>query len=290
MHCDLMQINFIRFLVSITQPLGFVIAAHIENATTPTLHAAIRRMFGIFGSRWVDIIRFTSDNDKGLTALFEDMNAISVKTVTVRSGQHDHIIERMIRWLKEIIRSILHSVPYYLTDSLLIHMALSSPMKLNTFPSKTWTDNISPFECLFGEKIDLKRDIGPPFSSYCQVTNRLMTSGMQPRTLDCIYFLPRFNGSGTQSFMRLDNQIVISANHFETLPVTPDVIAYINLWATKNKLHMSMDSTFMLQDQIVDDNDSDDNDEEDDENAPRLVHLSAPPLQSPFGPPVSDNR
>ena len=61
------------------------------------------------------------------------------------------------------------------------------PMELNMFSSKAWTDKISPFDCLFGRKIDLNCDISPPFGSYCQVTIRLKTSEMQPCTLHCIY-------------------------------------------------------------------------------------------------------
>jgi hypothetical protein len=61
----------------------------------------------------MSVVKFTSDNERGLTALFGDMEGMGVQVVvTVGAGQHAHIIERTIRTFKEVIRtSYYYSVP-----------------------------------------------------------------------------------------------------------------------------------------------------------------------------------
>ena len=253
MHCDIMFVNKQAYLVSITHPLGIVLVACVENLTTPILRQAIRRMFGTIGSRRIAIVKFTSDNERGIAALFGDMNAMGVEVVTVGPGQHDHIIERMIRTLKETIRSMIHSLPYLVPDSLMQHLVLSAGKKMLLFPSATRTDRISPFEAFFGRKADSKKDIGPPFGTYCQVTTRVLSNGMEPRTLDCLYLEPAMNGTGTHKFLRLDLRTVISANHYVTLPIPPTVTATVTGWASKNKLHTSQYPQFTFHDRNITD-------------------------------------
>jgi hypothetical protein len=71
---------------------------------------------------------------------------------------------------------------------------------------------------------------------------------MEARTIGCLYLEPKMNGTGTHTFMRLDNKAVISANHYTVLPI-PDIVAtLVNGWASKNKVHTSLDPAFTFHD------------------------------------------
>jgi predicted metal-dependent HD superfamily phosphohydrolase len=94
-----------------------------------------------------------------------------------------------------------------------------------------------------GRNIDLKRDVGPPFGSYCEVAARSMTNGTDARTRTCVYLDSRLNGTGTHTFLTLDTQQVISANHYVVLPITDLVIQTINGWSAKNKNLTSTEPT-----------------------------------------------
>ena len=252
MHCDLMFVNKQPYLVSITNPIGLILVALVEQVSAPALRQAIRRMFGTFAAKNINITHFTSDNERGITALFGDMNAMGVTVVTVGPGQHDHTAERMIRTLKETIRSTIFSLPYILPDTMMPHLVLSSAKKLLLFPSpSTRSDKVSSFEAFFGRKADAQRDIGPPFGSYCQVSNRLMSNAMDARTIGCLYLEPKMNGTNTHSFLRLDNKAIIAANHYTVLPIPDFVITLINGWASKNKANTSQDPTFMFHDRDI---------------------------------------
>ena len=155
MHCDIMFINKQPFLVTITHPLEIVLVSCVENVTTPVLRQSLKRMFGTIGSQRISITKFTSDNERGIAALFNDMNAMGVRVISVGPGQHDHIIERMIRHLKETIRCTIFSLPYLMPDILMPHLVTSSVKKLLLFPSSTRADRIFPFEAFFGRKAEM---------------------------------------------------------------------------------------------------------------------------------------
>ena len=174
--------------------------ACVEDLTTPTLRKSILEMFGTIGSHRISIVRFTGENEFGLAALASDMNAMGF--IAVGSGQHDHTIERMIRHLKEIIRSTIYSLPYLVADAVMLHQVMCCARKLLLFPTSTRCDRISPFEAFFGRKAGTKIDIGPPFGTYCQVANRTMSNAMDPRTIRCNYLEARMKGTNSHSFMQ----------------------------------------------------------------------------------------
>jgi hypothetical protein len=76
MHCDIMYINKKTVLASRTEPVGVVLCACPENVSAPILRQTILKFFGTCGSRGMFVVRFTSDNERGLTALFGDMNGM----------------------------------------------------------------------------------------------------------------------------------------------------------------------------------------------------------------------
>jgi hypothetical protein len=83
----------------------------------------------------MSVVKFTSDNERGLTALFGDMDGMGVQVVTVGAGQHAHIIERTIRTFKEVIRTSYYSVPYKMPEFMLAHLIINACKKLLLFPT-----------------------------------------------------------------------------------------------------------------------------------------------------------
>jgi hypothetical protein len=93
--------------------------------------------------------------------------------------------------------------------------------------------------------------LDPSFGSYCEVAARSMTNGIDARTRTCIYLNSRLNGTGTHTFLTLDTQQVISANHCVVLPITDLVIQTINGWAAKNKNQTSTEPTFTFHERGI---------------------------------------
>jgi hypothetical protein len=209
-------------------------------------------MFGAFGSRRITITIFTSDNESGIAALAGDMSGVGVEVIAVGPGQHDHFIERMIRHLKEVIRTTKFSLPFLVPDFLMTLLVIACGNKLNLFPSTaTRTNYKTPLEAFTNRKMDLKLDTGEPTFSYCHVHDRTMSNGMTPRTIGCLYAGPKINGTGTHLFVNLATKTLISANHYVVLPIPPIVIATVNGWAASNKIHTVMDPIFTHRDRDI---------------------------------------
>jgi hypothetical protein len=277
MHCDIMYVNKIAVLVSKTEPVGVVLSACIDNVTAPIL-----RFFGTFGSQGMSITTFTSDNARGLTALFGDMNGMGVQAFTVGPGQHAHVIERTIRTYKEVIRCAYHSSPYEIADCLWPHMIINAGRKL--LSTATRTDGMSPFQAMEGRNIDLKKDVGPPFGSYCEVDVQVMTNGLNPRTRSCLYLDSKMNGTGTHTFMTLDTQQVIAANHYVVLPITDIIIQTVKSWANKNKNPTSREPVFTFHNRDITHEADDDNFEQVTVAAPSEALVEPQPLPPVFRP------
>jgi hypothetical protein len=80
-----------------------ILVACVEQVSAPVLRQGIRRMFGTLSTKKIRVTQFTSDNERGITALFGDMNGMGVTVVAVGPGLHDHTVQRMIHTLKRTV-------------------------------------------------------------------------------------------------------------------------------------------------------------------------------------------
>jgi hypothetical protein len=92
-------------------------------------------MFGAFGSTQIKIMIFTSDSERSVAALAGDMSGMGVDVVAMGHGQHNHIIERMMRHLKEVIWATKLNLPFVVPDFLVKLLVLICANELNLFPS-----------------------------------------------------------------------------------------------------------------------------------------------------------
>jgi hypothetical protein len=222
-----------------------VLVESVANLTTPVIRPALGKMFGASGSRLITNTVFTSDNVRGIAALAGGMNGMGVEIIAVRPGQHDHIIERMIRHFNGVIRATKFSLPFLIPDFMMTPLVIACGNKLNLFPSTaTRTDYKTPLEALSNRKMDLKLDTGEPNFSYCHVHDHTKSKRMTPRTIGCLYVGPRMNGTGAHVSLNLATKTIIAANHYTVLPIPPIVITTVNGWAASNKIHTVMDPVY----------------------------------------------
>jgi hypothetical protein len=177
------------------------------------------------------------------------------------------------------------TTPYEIADCLWPHMIINAGRKLLLFPSTaTRTDGMSPFQAMEGRNIDCKKDVGPPFGSYCEVDVRVMTNGLNPRTRSCLYLDSKMNGTGTHTFMTLDTQQLIAANHYVVLPITDIIIQTVNSWAKKNKNPTSREPVFTFHNCDITHEADDDNFEQVTVAAPSEALVEPQPLPPVFRP------
>jgi hypothetical protein len=145
--------------------------------------------------------------------------------------QHCGLIERNVRFLKEKIRSLCHSLPFERVPGIMVvRMVLHDIVKfVNNFARKGGVKHFSPREimsnqCLHADNLCLR------FRTYCQVAEHVEPrNSLAPHTRAAILLGSLGNLSGGQIFLALDTGHTIVRHQWVVLPMPPAVIARVTL-------------------------------------------------------------
>ena len=89
------------------------------------------------------------------------------------ASQHCGLIERNIRFIKEKVRSLHHSLPYERVPAIMIvRMVLHVVKFINGFPRKGGVKLYSPGEIMTGRRLHAD-DLRLGFGTYCQVAEHV---------------------------------------------------------------------------------------------------------------------
>ena len=153
-------------------------------------------------------------------------------------------IERCIRYMKELARSIVNGLPYACPRRIFQYLVTFVTSRANMFPSTTTPHGDSPFRLLEGRTPNDK-DTNMEFGALYQVSSRTMDNSMESRTIAAIGIAQIPNGTGTCKFMTLRKPwAIITANHFVHVPMNKDVIDLLNEMASQDSRPISKDIIF----------------------------------------------
>jgi hypothetical protein len=148
----------------------------------------------------------------------------------VAASQHCGLIELNIRFLKEMIRSLRHSLPFERVPGIMVvPMVLHIVEFVNGFPQRGGVKYYSPGEimtdcCLHANDLQLA------FGIYCQVAENIEPrNSLAPRTRAANLLGNSGNLSGGQLFLALDSGQTIVRHQWVVLPVPPAVIDCVNV-------------------------------------------------------------
>jgi hypothetical protein len=201
-HADIFFAAGSAFEITIVHPI-------VERTDTPTLRRALRPHLGTYGQRRIVMRHTYSDNKKGIICMGvqQDFAGAGITLHRTGPGMHVHIIERIIRYVKEGVRSLLSGFKYPCPKIIFLHMVTFVANRLNMFPSATRTDNFSAFQLMFIRHVNAAIDCRLEFGAYYQVHNCLHSNAVEiPRTIGAIGVGQSKNGSGTCTFLGLHQQ------------------------------------------------------------------------------------
>jgi hypothetical protein len=146
------------------------------------------------------------------------------------ASQHCGLVEQNIRFLKEKIRSIRHSLPFERVQGIMVvRMVLHIVKFVNGFPRKGGVKHFSHGEIVTGRRLHAD-DLCLGFGIYCQVAENVEPrNSLAPRTRGAISLGSSGNLSGGQVFLALDTGHTIVRHQWVVLPMPPAVIARVNL-------------------------------------------------------------
>jgi hypothetical protein len=146
------------------------------------------------------------------------------------ASQHCDLIERNIRFLKEEVRSLCHSLPYERVPAIMIvQMVLHVVKFVNGFPWKGGVKLYSPGEIMTGRRLHAD-DLRLGFGTYCQVAEHVEPcNSLAPWTRVAIALGNYGNLSDGQTFLALDTGHTIIRHQWVVLHMPPAVIARVTV-------------------------------------------------------------
>ena len=231
---DIFYIGGLTFLLTVSRGLSMCMVSHMANRKVSTLKDLIMVQVSAYQSNGFLISYLLSDNESAVTACIPFLNEKGIKVNQTSKNEHVPEVERAGRTLKERVRAVWNTLPYKLTDTMVIQLTYYACMMINMFPKKNSIGGIAPRELFTGVRVDYKRDCKLGFGEYVQVyAENDITNTMEARTYGAISLGSAGNLQGTYLFMSLTSWKIIRRRSWVEMPMPAEVIELINRQALK---------------------------------------------------------
>jgi len=182
---DIMKVNKIPFLVTISRSIRFGTVELLANQKMPTVLKVLLHVCNMYQGRGFRVTAVMMDGK--FESLRGELGAHGVLMNTASREEHVPDAKRRIRTLKERTRSTWNMLPFKKTP------AHNSNFWLNVFPEKPGVSgNLNPRELITGCKTDYNKHCQIEFGECTQVHEEHNNS-MAPRTKGAIALCPTGN-------------------------------------------------------------------------------------------------
>ena len=227
---DVMKVNKIPFLVTISRAIKFGTVAWLKNSKIETIMSSVTQVRNVYLKRGFTLEVIEADGQ--FEPLRGELGALGITLNKCSRQEHVPVAERRIRTLKERCRCIHNMLPFKkLPAMLVIQMVSTCNFWLNIYPPTDGVSrSINPRELLTGVKIDYNKHIRAEFGEYVQVHEEHNNS-MQPRTTGAIATKPTGNSQGGHWFYSLTTGRMLDQQKWTPLPMPAEVIERMNTLA-----------------------------------------------------------
>ena len=243
MEADLMFIGHeIPVLVAILSPIEYSLVVPLKDKSIDEISRGIEAILSVCQSKDVTVTWIRSDGEPALNShqMVSRLHDKHIQLDVVGAGSHAPKVERRIRFIKEKLRTILHSLPYRL-NLVLTQWAIKAANRFtNMQVSTTSMDKISPRDKFMGRPLDYRLDVYLPFGTFVQCTKPQTNNTMQSRTDSCIMLGPKEpNLTGTFYFYNIHTKKIILRNHAKAVPIPDALIDHLNASADRDHLSIN---------------------------------------------------
>lgn len=230
---DVMFVNGVSFLVSISRAIKFCTAEALANRRGATLLVGLKRIKSTYSRRGFLVNRAAADNE--FAVLENGLAEVGVVLNVVARDEHVPEIERHIRTLKERCRAIYNTLPFTrMPKRMVTELVYNATFWLHAFPVEDGlSDTISPRELITGIMVDAAKHCVLAFGAYVQ-THEEHDNSMATRTIGAIALRPSGNEQGGHYFMSLQSGRRLIRNRWTEIPMPADVIQRIHAMAQSN--------------------------------------------------------
>jgi hypothetical protein len=169
---DCFFVNKHVFFTTFSTKICFTTVTHLSNWTKEVIWAALHATYKMYLLRGFQIVVIKGDQE--FAAISE--LAVGLPTMPLdwaAASQHCGLIESNIRFLKEKVHSLHHSLPFERVPGIMIvRMVLHIVKFVNGFPQKGGMMHYSPGEIMTDQRLHVD-DLRLGFGTYCQVAEHV---------------------------------------------------------------------------------------------------------------------
>ena len=262
MFVDLMFVNSIPYLVSVFKPLEYVSVSKLAKKDILSIYNTVINHVNSIRKHGLNITMLRVDGESAISTDWfnSKINAEGIILDTTGAGEAVSVVERKIRQIKERFRGISNTLPFKLTETLETWLVKYVVSRIVLVPTKNSIEFVSPREKLWGRRINVDKELKHGFGDYVQVHSSVVNNSMYERTSGAIALMPSGNLEGSWYFYLLHNGEIVKRNKATTMPITDDIIAYLNSKAVgrKGKIHNIDKPLFEMGNQHIPIDDYDD--------------------------------
>jgi hypothetical protein len=134
LYRDVMFVNHIPFVVTISCHINFRTAESIANQSTTMLMTAIHQVRAVYMKCGFHITHLLMDGQ--FNSLCRELSALNITLNMVANNEHVPEVERYIHTVKECVRCAYNTLPFTkLPKWLIIELIYSCVFWLNSFPA-----------------------------------------------------------------------------------------------------------------------------------------------------------
>ncbi len=192
----------------------FATVTHLINRMVVEVWAVMHKIYQMYMLRGFHIVEIAGNGEFAWIA--DQVASLPTNPILNLAAPSEHVglINCNIRFLKEKIHSIRHSLPFERIPAVMcICMVLHTVQFMNSFLRKGGLKHCPPSAIMNGTRLH-KNQLQLKFGSYCQVAEDVNPhNSLAARTLRAISMGPSGNLSGGQRFLALDTGKLIVRNH-----------------------------------------------------------------------------
>jgi hypothetical protein len=239
---DVMKVNGIPFLMTISKHIKFGSAGKLDDMKTRTMLCHFKTIFNVYAIRGFRVTIVLADNQ--FESMRGDLANLGAIINVVSRDEHVPEIERYNRTIKDRVRSAYNVLPFtHVPPVLIVELVYSQVFWRNMFALKGGISKTqSPAELILNRKLDFNAHCKIEFGEYVQ-THEEHDNSMQTRTVGAIATRPTGNDQGGYYFIRLDTGRRINRKDWTPLPMPSEVVDQVHRLARRAKSNPTLTFT-----------------------------------------------
>ncbi len=248
LHVDIMFYRRKMFLVAVDEYCGYCSTVNINAKDSITVWNAlikIRSRIMSFNPNF-KIKKIKSDRDSAFNAIEDKLGELGIRLHRSEADGHDGMIERYIRSIKQVARSIEISISYTIHPDMIVPLIEHASQCLNLTTNNKLLDNGSnPWFVMSGERINFDQQLRVQFGEILIFLESYpnKNGSHEPRGKWGIVLGTDLNSSGVISVKLITTGRIVTRKHFKRMGGQPPkgIMDLLHAEGMKTELHYKDD-------------------------------------------------